>query len=49
MLIKQLDHGGGDNVRFGDSFTDDQFVGERSSRDCAVCVQCAKGAAAAST
>lgn len=26
MLIKQVDHnGGGDNVRFGDSFTDDQF------------------------
>lgn len=30
MLIKQVDHnGGGDNVRFGDSFTDDQFFGER--------------------
>jgi type I restriction enzyme M protein len=29
MLIKQVDHnGGGDNVRFGDSFTDDQFTGE---------------------
>jgi type I restriction enzyme M protein len=29
MLMKQVDHnGGGDNVRFGDSFTDDQFVGE---------------------
>jgi type I restriction enzyme M protein len=29
MLIKQVDHnGGGDNVRFGDSFTDDQFAGE---------------------
>ncbi|HUP60401.1 MAG TPA: class I SAM-dependent DNA methyltransferase [Thermoanaerobaculia bacterium] len=28
MLIKQVDHnGGGDNVRFGDSFTDDQFAG----------------------
>jgi type I restriction enzyme M protein len=26
MLIKQVDHnGGGDNVRFGDSFTDDKF------------------------
>ena len=26
MLIKQVDHNGtGDNVRFGDSFTDDQF------------------------
>jgi len=26
MLMKQVDHnGGGDNVRFGDSFTDDQF------------------------
>ena len=29
MLMKQVDHnGGGDNVRFGDSFTDDQFAGE---------------------
>lgn len=29
MLMKQVDHnGGGDNVRFGDSFTDDQFTGE---------------------
>jgi type I restriction enzyme M protein len=29
MLIKQVDHNGtGDNVRFGDSFTDDQFSGE---------------------
>jgi type I restriction enzyme M protein len=29
MLIKQVDHNGnGDNVRFGDSFTDDQFTGE---------------------
>ncbi len=29
MLIKQVDHNGtGDNVRFGDSFTDDQFAGE---------------------
>jgi type I restriction enzyme M protein len=29
MLMKQVDHnGGGDNVRFGDSFTDDQFMGE---------------------
>jgi type I restriction enzyme M protein len=29
MLIKQVDHnGGGDNIRFGDSFTDDQFSGE---------------------
>lgn len=28
MLIKEVDHnGGGDNVRFGDSFTDDQFEG----------------------
>src|SRR5207245_4206591 len=27
MLMKQVDHnGGGDNVRFGDSFTDDQFT-----------------------
>jgi len=26
MLIKQVDHnGGGDNIRFGDSFTEDQF------------------------
>jgi type I restriction enzyme M protein len=29
MLMKQVDHnGGGDNVRFGDSFTDDQFAAE---------------------
>ncbi|NOZ94673.1 MAG: SAM-dependent DNA methyltransferase, partial [Acidobacteria bacterium] len=29
MLMKQVDHnGGGDNIRFGDSFTDDQFEGE---------------------
>ncbi len=29
MLMKQVDHnGGGDNVRFGDSFTEDQFAGE---------------------
>ena len=29
MLMKQVDHnGGGDNVRFGDSFTEDQFEGE---------------------
>jgi type I restriction enzyme M protein len=29
MLMKQVDHnGGGNNVRFGDSFTDDQFGGE---------------------
>jgi type I restriction enzyme M protein len=29
MLMKQVDHnGGGDNVRFGYSFTDDQFSGE---------------------
>ncbi len=29
MLMKQVDHnGGGDNIRFGDSFTDDQFAGE---------------------
>jgi type I restriction enzyme M protein len=29
MLMKQVDHnGGGNNVRFGDTFTDDQFVGE---------------------
>ena len=29
MLIKQVDHnGGGDNVRFGDSFTQDRFEGE---------------------
>ena len=29
MLMKQVDHnGGGDNIRFGDSFTDDQFSGE---------------------
>jgi type I restriction enzyme M protein len=30
MLIKQVDHNGGsDNVRFGDSFTDDQFEEDR--------------------
>jgi len=30
MLMKQVDHNGsGDNVRFGDSFTDDRFDGER--------------------
>ena len=29
MLMKQVDHNGdGDNVRFGDSFTEDQFEGE---------------------
>lgn len=29
MLMKQVDHnGGGNNVRFGDSFTDDQFSGD---------------------
>jgi len=29
MLMKQVDHnGGGNNVRFGDSFTDDQFEAE---------------------
>ncbi len=29
MLMKQVDHnGGGDNVRFGDSFIEDQFDGE---------------------
>ncbi len=29
MLMKQVDHnGGGDNIRFGDSFTDDRFAGE---------------------
>ena len=29
MLMKQVDHnGGGDNVRFGDSFSDDRFAGE---------------------
>jgi type I restriction enzyme M protein len=29
MLLKQVDHnGGGNNVRFGDSFTEDQFSGE---------------------
>jgi len=29
MLIKQVDHNGtGDNIRFGDTFTDDQFSGE---------------------
>ncbi len=30
MLIKQVDHNGtGDNIRFGDSFTDDKFDGEK--------------------
>lgn len=30
MLMKQVDHnGGGNNIRFGDSFTEDQFAGER--------------------
>ncbi len=30
MLIKQVDHNGsGDNIRFGDSFTDDQFADEK--------------------
>ncbi len=30
MLMKQVDHnGGGDNIRFGDSFTDDQFDNEK--------------------
>ncbi len=29
MLMKQVDHnGGGNNIRFGDSFTEDQFAGE---------------------
>ena len=29
MLMKEVDHnGGGNNVRFGDSFTEDQFAGE---------------------
>jgi type I restriction enzyme M protein len=29
MLMKQVDHnGGGENVRFGDSFTDDKFEGQ---------------------
>ena len=29
MLMKQVDHnGGGDNIRFGDSFTEDRFEGE---------------------
>ena len=29
MLMKQIDHNGaGDNVRFGDSFTEDEFAGE---------------------
>ena len=29
MLMKQVDHnGGGDNIRFGDSFTDDRFADE---------------------
>ena len=30
MLMKQVDHnGGGENVKYGDSFTDDQFAGQR--------------------
>lgn len=30
MLIKEVDHnGGGDNIRFGDSFTEDQFSDEK--------------------
>ena len=30
MLIKQVDHnGGGNNIRFGDSFTEDQFADDR--------------------
>ena len=30
MLMKQVDHnGGGDNIRFGDSLTEDRFEGER--------------------
>ena len=30
MLMKQVDHnGGGDNIRFGDSLTEDRFAGER--------------------
>ena len=30
MLIKQVDHnGGGDRIRFGDSFTEDQFADEK--------------------
>jgi len=30
MLIKQVDHNGtGENIRFGDTFTDDQFSGEK--------------------
>jgi len=30
MIIKQVDHnGGGDNIRFGDSFTEDQFSDEK--------------------
>ncbi len=30
MLMKEVSHnGGGDNVKFGDSFTDDQFTSER--------------------
>jgi type I restriction enzyme M protein len=29
MLMKQVDHnGGGENIRYGDSFTDDQFSGD---------------------
>ncbi len=28
MLMKQVDHNGGDNIRFGDSLTDDQFKDE---------------------
>jgi len=34
MLIKQVDHnGGGNNIRFGDSFTDDQFGDEEDRFD----------------
>jgi type I restriction enzyme M protein len=30
MLIKEVDHNGGrDHIRFGDSFTEDQFLGEK--------------------
>ena len=30
MLMKQVDHnGGGDNIRFGDSLTEDQFEEEK--------------------
>jgi hypothetical protein len=29
MLMKEVSHnGGGNNIRFGDSFTEDQFAGE---------------------